>query len=202
MLKYNIVHNGNSRNILICLHGFGSSYTDLKPLPFNLPNTAIVYVNAPIALPDMHNGFAWFNLFYNDNNVLDFNLQDIKHANTLLTNFVNYIATTYNVAHSNISLFGFSQGGMLALYNAMYSQHNYKAVVSHSGFFVLNGNIVNKNQNIMLLHGMQDAIVPFFLAQQTVDILNNNNIKHTTYFNNFEHTITAESLLKANSFLQ
>lgn len=202
MLKYNIVHNGNSSNVLICLHGFGSCYTDLKPLPFNLPNTAIVYVNAPIALPDTYNGFAWFNLFYNQNNVLDFNLADINHANTLLTNFINYIVSTYKVAHGNISLFGFSQGGMLALYNAMYGQHTYKAVVSHSGFFVLHGNIVNKNQQIMLLHGMQDPIVPFFLAQQTVDILNTNNIKPTTYFSNFEHTITAESLQKANTFLQ
>ena len=153
------------KNIMVCLHGFGSNKEDLAKLTINLPNTSLVYVNAPLQLDNLENAFAWFALSFNENKVISFNINEVKETNALLVELIEEVCNKYGVLKNQISLFGFSQGGIMAVYHALHSADIYKAVVCHSGYYLhpeLQTQNINKGQNILFIHGYFDTVVSFY----------------------------------------
>jgi phospholipase/carboxylesterase len=205
ILEYTFVQSKEEqKDIMICLHGFGSNKDDLSKISFNLPNTSIVYINAPLQLANLESAFAWFSLSFNENKVISFNINEVKETNNLLLETIDEICSKYNVLKNQIILFGFSQGGIMAVYNALHSSNNYKAVICHSGYYLhpeLQTQNINKNQNILFIHGYFDNVVSFYLIEQTIELFKDNNIKHEYFFNNSEHNIDAETLFKTENFI-
>ncbi len=196
-LKYEAIYpEGESfSNVLVILHGYGANAHDfLQIAPFIksvLKDTLIIIPNAPYICNDT--GFKWFDLETFEPDYLTKEMEEHKH---FLVDFIEYVKEKYQVASKDLSIFGFSQGAILALHYSLQAEEKFNAVVAHSGTFVYTPNyVVKTKQNVCLLSGKLDYIVHEDMVKQGYDALVLNEI--TTdfkMFDNLEHSVSAESL--------
>ncbi|RAL62919.1 hypothetical protein DID88_004760 [Monilinia fructigena] len=115
--------DGKNTNILILLHGLGDTKEGFTQLAKNLslPQTASLILQAPTPIPALITGsdtpsFHWARdlEFNSTTGELDFDA-DLTPSITLLTSIIEVLTTKCNYPPRNIFLFGFGQGGMLAL---------------------------------------------------------------------------------------
>ncbi len=211
VLDYEFVSSKEKQNnILVLLHGYGSNADDLKPLlsSFNkLKNTSFVLVNAPF-LCDMHpQGYQWFPLVIRNEHYTIRSAKDVLKANYIMNSFIDYLKQTHNVDDNKISLFGFSQGGILSLCNGLYHSKTYGAVICHSGSFYAPNAIkliekFNINQKILLIHGKEDHVVPFSHIKKTQEYLKKNHIDYQIFFKeNLDHQVDSDTLEATQDFI-
>lgn len=94
---------------------------------------------------------------------------------------------------------GFSQGGVLALLSALTCSNTFGGAVCLSGYLPMADKLSDFLQkadklNIFIGHGIDDKPIDISLAQNTVDILQNNgfDVDFNTY--PMEHTIYEDEL--------
>lgn len=119
---------GLERNLLIFLHGFGGRKDSFAALAetLKLPKTAVLIFNAPNELPgellDDPPGFSWFTML--DHDTLDFiqpHPQEMRRVSSLgrsvelLSDVLRTLVSSLAWAASEIFLFGYGQGGSVAL---------------------------------------------------------------------------------------
>lgn len=192
--------------ICILLHGYGDNQTSfgskLVPL-LNLPNTSYIIPNAPQPM-GFDGAYQWFPLTYDENTggIGIQSLKVIEDSDKILHEFIHQVVKKYNVPLEKIMLFGFSQGGIMALFNALHTLNNFAAVVCHSGaYFENKSSVLNEKQNIMLVHGKKDIIVPFDFTQKTLDFFNKNGIKcESLFIDDLDHGIVPQSTSAVNNF--
>ncbi|MGV3278462.1 alpha/beta hydrolase [Rickettsiales bacterium LUAb2] len=206
-LNYKVIEAQNKLdNIVILLHGYGSSAEDLSELAkifTELPNTTFIIPNAPNAIAE-YNGYYWFPLIFTETDIKIANEEDIQKANIILQSFIEQIKQKYNVSAEKIAIFGFSQGGIMALYNGVNNITKYGAIISHSGLLFLEkvNNNLNKQQNILLIHGEQDNVVSVDKFYQTLEFFKKNNIPYKQLLkDDLGHSIDEETIEATESFL-
>lgn len=213
-IDFNVINigNENSKHALIMLHGYGSSKEDLASMTSyfkKLIDTTIFIPNAKFILEDK-SGYYWFPIDFSSG-VAKMNIFDCKQALIFLENFINSIVENYNIPIQNISIFGFSQGAVMALSLGLLLKYNFSSVIAHSGlFFDYNKtnlkeltDYFNKNQKILLIHGKLDQVVPFEFAEKTVDFFKYNKIAFNAFFSeNLGHNIDKESIIKTENFIK
>ncbi|KAB8304064.1 hypothetical protein EYC80_005406 [Monilinia laxa] len=115
--------DGKNTNILILLHGLGDTKEGFTQLAKNLalPQTASIIPQAPTPIPALITGsdtpsFHWARdlEFNSTTGELDLDA-DLTPSITLLASIIEVLRTKCNYPPRNIFLFGFGQGGMLAL---------------------------------------------------------------------------------------
>ncbi len=210
-LDYEFIHSKEKQdNILVILHGYGSNssnFQSMLPSLYKLKNTSFVIPNAPF-ICDLHtSGYQWFPLTIKNDHYTISSVRDVLKANFILNSFIKYIKKTHNIDNNKISLFGFSQGGILSLCNGLYHRKEYNCVICHSGSFYAPNAIkliekFNYNQNILLIHGKADKVVPFSHIEKTQQYLVKNNIKYETFFkDNLEHNVDEETISATQNFI-
>ncbi|ATZ46622.1 hypothetical protein BCIN_02g00150 [Botrytis cinerea B05.10] len=115
--------DGKNTNILILLHGLGDTKNGFTQLAKNLslPQTASLIPQAPTPIPALITGsdlpsFHWARDLEFDSTTGSLDLDaDITPSITLLTSMIEMLMKTCNYPPRNIFMFGFGQGGMLAL---------------------------------------------------------------------------------------
>lgn len=207
MLKYQIVKAETQKNIVILLHGYGSSAYDIiaiAPLFTKLASTTTFI--APIApLPcDLGFGQAWFPFRENPNTgMLEVkDLKSIVKANKILKEFIQYVSSNYHVPTHKIALFGFSQGGIMALYQGLHSRQQFASIVAHStAFFDDPLTTFNKHQEILLVHGKQDEVLPYAIFEKTKSFLSSKHITIQEFVKTeMGHNVDNESLQVVEKF--
>ncbi|RUS17369.1 Alpha/Beta hydrolase protein [Endogone sp. FLAS-F59071] len=143
--KYTPSRDGVDLNLLILLHGLGDTEKPFAQLgeKLQLPQTATLAIRAPTPIPFLDDGFQWFPAF-NLSTGEDLpathpsRLEGLHATRTLLSTFL----TTHLVPHcgfdpSCIFIFGFSQGGSVALDLALFGEtRNLGGVVSVMGYLL------------------------------------------------------------------
>mmetsp|Transcript_71310 Transcript_71310/g.127113 ORF Transcript_71310/g.127113 Transcript_71310/m.127113 type:complete len:670 (-) Transcript_71310:63-2072(-) len=119
---------GIERNLLIFLHGFGGRKDSFAALAetLQLPKTAVIIFNAPHELSgellDDPPGFSWFTML--DEETMDFiephleekrRLVSLDRTVHLLADVIRTLVTTCAWKAAEIFLFGYGQGGSVAL---------------------------------------------------------------------------------------
>lgn len=211
--NFNVISTGNNyKHAVIMIHGYGSSKDDLTSLvPYfsNLKDTIFFVPNGTFSLGS-NEGYYWFPIDFSGG-IAKMNIFDCKQAINFLEIFINNIVQDYKIPYKNISIFGFSQGAVMALYLGLLLNYTFSSIVAHSGlFFDYSGtnlkeliNNFNKNQNILLIHGKVDNVVPFEFAEKTVEFFNYNKIIFSTFFlNNLGHNVDKESITKTEDFIK
>ncbi|ESZ98176.1 hypothetical protein SBOR_1445 [Sclerotinia borealis F-4128] len=115
--------DGKNTNILILLHGLGDTKDAFTQLAKNLslPQTASLIPQAPTPIPALITGsedpsFHWARDLEFDSATGELDLDaDLSTSITLLTSVIEVLIKKCNYPPRNIFIFGFGQGGMLAL---------------------------------------------------------------------------------------
>lgn len=159
------------KHAVIFLHGLGSNGQDLLSLaPMmapQLPNTAFLSPNAPLSTPFSADGYQWFE--YWDRTPMQI-LDGIANAVPMITEYIEDVCQRFDLDIENVVLCGFSQGTMMSLHVGLRKIEGLGGIVGFSGLLLSPETLameqVPQLPPVLLIHGMQDAVVPAVASVQ------------------------------------
>lgn len=196
-----------AKKLMIFLHGYGSNKEDLFNLKNSfydlLPDTHFISVDAPFECEFGGEGKQWFSLKSMD---IDFIKQEISLHYNIINDFIDKQVKRLNLEHKDVILIGFSQGSMMALYGSLRNTNKLLAVIAFSGVLpdTYNDllNAIKTKQNILLIHGIDDKVVPIDYFTKTEHLLKSVNIAvETVVCYGIEHEIDLYGIKKAREYL-
>lgn len=196
-----------AEKLVIFLHGYGSNMDDLFSLKNNfidiLSDAHFISVNAPFKC-EFGEGYQWFSLKSMDMNYI---YSEIRQNYKIVNDFIDEQVERLNVKHENVILVGFSQGTMMALYASLRNINKLFAVIGFSGMLAdklenLKLELKTK-QNILLIHGTDDKVIPyeyFSLTEKLLKAVDINFISHTSF--GLEHNIDLYGIQKVRNYIE
>ena len=188
---------GNSpQHLLIMLHGWGANADDLVPLAdmLSLPNYQFLFPNAPFAHPQVPGGLAWYALETGK-------YEGIAESRQLLKDWLLSLEENTGIPLSRTILSGFSQGGAMSLEIGI--QLPLAGICSLSGYLQFQPQpSPTEIPPILLIHGIQDSIVPVTMAHQARDKLTEMGAQVEYHEFNAGHEIPLQVLPILQSFIR
>ncbi len=159
--------SGDTRSIVVFLHGYGANGADLlglaDPLGEHLPDTLFVAPDAPEMVAGMPNGYQWFPIPWIDGSSEEESERGMMQAVADLNAFLDALMVDEDLMPEQVVLFGFSQGTMIALHVAPRREDAVAGIVAFSGRLLspetLKDEVVSRPP-VLLVHGDQDDVVP------------------------------------------
>lgn len=159
--------SGDTRSVVVFLHGYGANGADLlglaDPLSEHLPDTLFVAPNAPEDCAGAPMGFQWFPIPWIDGSSEEESMRGMAQSVEDLNAFLDALMVDEDVLPEQVVLFGFSQGTMMALHVAPRREDEIAGVVGFSGRLLspetLSDDVVVRPP-ILLVHGDADDVVP------------------------------------------
>tara|TARA_A100001011_G_scaffold172432_1_gene181252 strand:- start:5536 stop:6138 length:603 start_codon:yes stop_codon:yes gene_type:complete len=194
------------KKIVLFLHGYGSNGNDLISLKnyisLDKDTTEFISPNAPEPCEFNYFGYQWFPL--KERSIEELNI-GLKSAFIHLDSIIEKIIFEHAVDASQISLIGFSQGSMLAMYYALQKYQNFHSIISLSGSLpkeILNDlKIPNIKSSFLIFHGKLDDVVPYNRAVETNSFLELKKISCKLVLDdNCAHSISPIALDEINKF--
>ena len=156
---------------IIWLHGLGADGQDFVPIANELTLPAAVryiFPHAPMRPVTINGGFvmrAWYDISGSTAEAQ----QDAAGIRASQAELEKLIAqeVAHGIAHGNIFLAGFSQGGVIALHTALRQPVALGGVLALSCYLPLAGSVKNEMQAgtkataIFMAHGFDDAVIPY-----------------------------------------
>ncbi|HEY0212636.1 MAG TPA: dienelactone hydrolase family protein [Paenirhodobacter sp.] len=160
--------SGEVKSVLVFLHGYGADGADLlglsAPLSEHLPDTLFLAPDAPEPCRATPFGRQWFPIPWLDGSSDEAAAQGLAAAARDLNACLDGILADEGIGADHLALFGFSQGAMMALEVAPRRAEVLAGVVACSGRLLrpdrLPAEAISKPP-VLLLHGDEDAVVPF-----------------------------------------
>lgn len=154
---------GPAAQLVVFLHGVGADGADLIELaPFFaevLPDAAFVAPDAPFAFDMAPFGRQWFSL---QDRSADAISKGVRQTAPLLDAFIDEQLALRGLGPSDLALFGFSQGTMMALHVGLRRAAAPAAIVGFSGALVDGGALaeeITARPRTLLVHGDSDEVV-------------------------------------------
>lgn len=198
--------DGKPKQIIILLHGYGSSGTDMISLAphwqAELPDALFLAPHAPQRCAMMANGYQWWGLSGHDPSAL---LAGAQSAAPTINAFIDRKLTEYDLNEADLALVGFSQGTMMALHIGLRRPKTVAAIVGYSGILTSTSDISQNNMPkppVLLVHGNVDPVVPagsMSLAEQELKGL---GVKVNTHLaQGLAHSVDQTGLQLGRDFL-
>ncbi len=179
----------NATGAIVALHGWGANAEDLAPLAtyFNLPDYHFFFPDAPFPHNYTDNGKMWYD-FESMSQNFQSDDSSLLHSRELLIKWLQDLPKNTGISWEKTILLGFSQGGAMTF--------DVGLKLPLAGLVILSGYIhpieftIDYAPPILMIHGLQDAIIPIARAK------NNNNTLLEQGFNvqfrtfNMGHEIT------------
>ena len=182
------------------LHGYSSNEADLFSFSSLIANDYhVVSLQAPLSLGI---GYAWFPIHFEENMERWTSPKEAQKSIEYVNSFLTYYTEKYDVNNSNITLLGFSQGAMLS-YSVGLANINVSAIAALSGYLdprVVS--FVNAKKAIYVSHGIQDMVVPYAWAEQSVSVLKKNGYQPTFLSYQQGHGVNQDNLTSLIQWLQ
>jgi phospholipase/carboxylesterase len=160
----------------VLLHGVGSNEQDLLSLAKNFDGRLAIYsLRAPLMLGP--NSYAWFHLAQDPGGGRSHDPAEAEAARQDVVRFLQGLRKNPELDPSRVYLLGFSQGAMMSLSVALTEPELIRGAVIASGRTLpeiaarVRGRTFPKPPDILLLHGIQDARLPFSNALETEAVL-------------------------------
>ncbi len=154
--------------LMIVLHGLGDSIEGYLSFPqcLNLPCLNYLLVNAPHSYGI---GYSWFDIENPQQTEID-------HTRKLLENLIE--ETRKSFPDNKMIIFGFSQGGFMALELMLKNLYHFCALIGVSTFYSTESLfkdpsliLAPKEQKILLTHGTEDQVLYLANTKKEVDNL-------------------------------
>ncbi len=152
------------RQIVVLLHGYGSSGTDMIALAPHwqdiLPDALFLAPHAPQRCGMMGAGYQWWGLSGLAPSAL---AAGAAAAAPAIDAFIDRKLEQYALTEAEMALVGFSQGTMMALHVGLRRKRTVAAVVGYSGVLTSVADLAHKNvahPPVLLVHGSADPVVP------------------------------------------
>ncbi|MDF1726915.1 MAG: alpha/beta fold hydrolase [Sulfitobacter sp.] len=159
--------SGETRSIVVFLHGYGANGADLlglaDPLGEHLPDTMFVAPDAPEMVAGMPNGYQWFPIPWIDGSSEEEAERGMRQAVEDLNAFLDALMVDEDVMPEQVVLFGFSQGTMMALHVAPRREDAVAGIVAFSGRLLSPESLADEvvvRPPVLLIHGDADDVVP------------------------------------------
>ena len=159
--------SGETRSIVVFLHGYGANGADLlglaDPLGEHLPDTLFIAPDAPEASAGVPFGFQWFPIPWIDGSSEEESMRGMMQAVDDLNAFLDALMVDEDVLPEQVVLFGFSQGTMMALHVAPRREDEVAGIVGFSGRLLSPESLADEVASrppVLLVHGDQDDVVP------------------------------------------
>lgn len=179
----------NSEYALVMIHGYGQSGARMKGMESQLksvlPHTALYFPTAPDNGP--WGGYQWFAIprmgaQMSDMAMYEKMMKDALKNTQYLHDLIDEIHKTQNIPYENISVAGFSQGGLMALLTGLTNEHLLNKVTSFSGVPLLFTKDFTKSKivsapDILIIQGDNDVVIPVNSFQMTMDTLQSVDIE-------------------------
>lgn len=156
------------RALLVFLHGYGADGADLlglaDPLAPHLPGVQFLAPDAPEPCQGNPFGRQWFPIPWLDGSAESAAEAGLLAAAEDLNHFLDARLAETGLPPSALALVGFSQGAMMALHVAPRRAAPVAGIVAISGRLIapeLLGVQARVKPPVLLIHGDQDAVVPF-----------------------------------------
>ncbi len=204
----------NAEYALVMIHGYGQSGARMKGMEHELkkalPNAALYFPTAPDNGP--WGGYQWFTIPLSAAQMADKAqydkmmkeaLKNVKHLHKL----VDEIHETQGIPYENISVAGFSQGGLMALLTGLTNPHALHKAVSFSGVPLLFTKDFSKDEivsvpQLLVIQGDRDTVIPPLSFQMTMDTLKSVEIEpELQIIRGMAHEINATALQRFTDFM-
>jgi len=192
--------------IVLC-HGYGGDGKDISTLAINwqrfLPKGIFLCPNAPEICPVNPQGFQWFDLANENEEII---LEKSLVAEKKLTLYLDQVLNNFELEPKNLALVGFSQGCMISIQVALKNKKQINCIIGYSGKVINKKHLsenINAKPKIFLMHGDSDPIVSATHLLEAKEYFTNCGIKiKTKLFKNCEHRIPVEGSSLGLEFLR
>jgi phospholipase/carboxylesterase len=179
----------NSKRLMVMLHGLGDSIEGYRWMPetLNLPWLNFLLVNAP---DEYYEGFSWFD--YPDNLA-----PGILRSRKLLFELLEELRAR-GFPPDQITLGGFSQGGLMTVDVGLRYPHRLAGLVDISGWVFEIEKLQKelspaaREQRLLITHGPYDPLIPFDPVKQQANTLKAAKLKVEWHEFPKGHTIYGE----------
>ncbi len=155
---------GEPKQIVVLLHGFGSSGADMIALAPHwqeaLPDALFLAPHAPQRCSFMGGGYQWWGLSGFAPAAL---AAGAASAAPAVDAFIDRKLEQYELGEDKLALVGFSQGTMMALQVGLRRSKEVAAIVGYSGMLTGVADLAHKDHPrppVLLIHGSADPVVP------------------------------------------
>ena len=155
---------GSPKQIVLLLHGYGSSGTDMISLAPHwqdaLPEALFLAPHAPQRCGMMAAGYQWWGLSGFAPQAL---AAGAASAAPAINAFIDRKLEQYGLSEADLALVGFSQGTMMALHVGLRREHSVATIVGYSGMLTGAAELARKEITkppVLLVHGTADPVVP------------------------------------------
>ena len=174
---------------MVVLHGLGDSLEGFRWLPaaLNLPRMNYLLVNAP---DSYYGGFSWYDIYGDPD-------PGIQASRTKLSALLDHLPER-GFPTNLTTLFGFSQGCLMAIEMAARYPARFAGVVGVSGYVHAAETLlkelspVAREQRILFTHGSLDPVVPCQPVEKQVALLRKNGLQIEWKVYNKAHQIAGE----------
>lgn len=168
-----------------------------------MPGIRFIFPHAPIRPITINGGMemrGWYD-------ITDMSIarredaQGVKESAQLINELIEQ-QNQVGIESKNIFLAGFSQGGAIALYTGLSSQHAVAGIIALSTYVPIADSIeVNNHPKIFFAHGENDPVIPLELAKKSHDWLLAQNIVPAWHQYSFQHEVSMEEIAELNQWL-
>lgn len=196
---------GAPKKIVLLLHGFGSSGTDMISLApqwqDTLPDTLFLAPHAPQRCGMMGAGYQWWGLSGFAPSAL---AAGAASAAPAIDAFIDRKLAQYELTEADLALVGFSQGTMMALHVALRRPKAVAAVVGYSGMLAGTAALADHlaKPPVLLVHGTTDPVVPIAALHMSESELKRLGVDVTTHISyGVGHTVDPVGLRLGREFV-
>lgn len=196
---------GKPKQIILLLHGYGSSGSDLISLAphwrHSLPDALFLSPNAPQRC-GAGAGYQWWPL-------ASFSYAALAHgtktAAPAIDAFIDRKLGQYGLTESDLALVGFSQGTMMALHVGLRRVKPVAGIIGYSGMLTDNPELAHASMAkppVLLVHGSADPVVPVAALHAAKRDLEHLGIEVTTHVSQgLGHSVDPDGLRIGRDFL-
>lgn len=161
----------DAKQLFLLFHGVGSTPQSLMSLGQvigkTFPESMVVSIQAPDS-SDLGQGFQWFSI----RGVTEENrVSRVAEAMPAFIKSISYWQQRSKVDASSTALVGFSQGAIMALASTQSSELRAGRVFALAGRYPLTPDAVPTDCTVHLIHGKQDAVIPYGYAVHAAERL-------------------------------